>query len=66
MERVDENKLVIETRTQTVPFSARKNDSLRKGRAKYSEFCSTPVLQAFLDFFTDIVSFNHVLHLSGK
>ena len=24
--------------------------------------CSTPVLQAFLDFFPDIISFQHVLH----
>ena len=25
--------------------------------------CITPVLQAFLDFFPDIISFQHVLHL---
>ena len=24
--------------------------------------CSTPVLQAFLDFVSDIISFQHVLH----
>ena len=30
---------------------------------KISITCITPVLQAILDFFTDIISFQHVFHL---
>ena len=31
---------------------------------KISITCITPVLQAILDFFPDIISFQHVFHLS--
>ena len=40
-----------------------KEESEEHGNSVKVEItCSTPVLQAFLDFFSDIISFQHVLH----
>ena len=41
---------------------AKEEESEEPVSVKIEITCSTPVLQAVLDFFPDIISFQHVLH----
>ena len=44
-------------------YCSSEEDEEHGNSAKISITCITPVLQAILDFFPDIISFQHVFHL---